>query len=296
MKRSEKLMQSVEAFWKIHVEWREGANRGTRPESPDEVYWREVDSLLQLWNRGDIPHSCRKLNDAVVRFEQEVKKYDERQDYAKSAPMDSFWGAVEHLNKTLESTKQRVSLPPLEPVKELRSYATPVSYQQICQMYGWKTANGQWDIGKAKEEELHPGKHTGPESGWVDPRLQEMQDSEEESDEEYYEPEDDAPAACPETLTELIDQFHGEPNPQIARMKGIGMDELRKACEVRKAELEALENETESQGEDADVSELVILASSEGRTSQEIAAELGISVQKAAAIVRAHHKREAAAT
>lgn len=240
-RRSAILKQVADGFLAEHDAWASPNNR--RPDHLDESYLDSCELVLRTFRSGAIPADCRALAKAVDALAQQFDEYNilcATDDYPP--PSDAFCGAVQAL-RDCRSKMEFVGLKPLESIAQLEKEQVP--HSQIARIYGFLDARGEPQPWKVEEELAKPGKHTGPGTGWVDPRVLETQAemrAGDESDIDSGDPDDDDAddfgdddgdgdplgEHCPESIEELIRQGVGV--RQIAQMHGcsvVAIEEVR---------------------------------------------------------------------
>ena len=129
-----------------------------------------VDELVEVFSGGTIPGSCRAIEGQVSqlgRYWRDWKDQVAATGLSTILPSNDFWKAIERVAELREAAKPRPKRR-LETIQDLAVVQKVPAYQ-ICDIYGWMDENGQPESWKIAEELAEPGKHTGPESGWVDP-------------------------------------------------------------------------------------------------------------------------------
>lgn len=131
---------------------------------------------------GDIPATCREMCQLATTFAAQWQSWkesataDSRLKFgdvsSPLSPGNAFWKAWEELvNSRIEATPA----PPvrLESVKLLREQK--VSDNQICEIYGWKNADGRYETWKVQEELDHPGTHVNAD--YISPAQREFNET-----------------------------------------------------------------------------------------------------------------------
>ena len=129
-----------------------------------------VDELVEVFSGGMVPGNCRAIEEQVGqlgRFWRVWKDEVAATGLTTILPSNDFWKAIERVAELREAAKPRPKRR-LETIQDLAVVQKVPAYQ-ICDIYGWMDENGQPESWKIAEELATPGKHTGPESGWVDP-------------------------------------------------------------------------------------------------------------------------------
>lgn len=237
--RTESLRGLVDHFLREHELWAHPSSN--RPQYLDDRYWDRLDDMIEGFSAGDIPGECRRIADAVTRLDLQAQEHDlQLMENAYAIPRDDFWSAVEALRLARED-RGVADLMPLESVELLNQQG--VDHVQIAKIYGFVNARGIPDTKKVEEELKKTGCHTGPGTGWVDPRVLERQREQEAASRNFQAArerrapreqtqQEPAPKPCPETIEELIDQDVDD--EQIARMHRVPIDEVRMRRAARK--------------------------------------------------------------
>ena len=142
-------------------------------ELPDEAVSlaleEAVDTVMEAFASGPVPTACRAMEAVVadaLRLWREWKDRVRDTGMVRIVPVTRFWRLLD----TLAEERRKADPPPtirLESVKLL--HEQKVSARQIAMIYGFVDNLGRPEIWKVEEELAEPGKHTGPNSGWVNP-------------------------------------------------------------------------------------------------------------------------------
>ena len=221
MSRTEQLRTLADAFLAMHDTWMAAGD--DRP-TPDATYWDHTNALVEGYSAGDIPGDCRKLAAAVGDYMDQVTLFDLRTEVDQHMPPPPFFKAVDRIRAVFDAPSERDNLKSLETVAQLDKEG--VFHSQIAEIYGWMDSKGQPIIYKVVEELREPGKHTGPGSGWRDPRLVAIERREAAAEQHVrdvterraiHKPKPKPP--CPESTLQLIKEQVGD--EQIADMRSL---------------------------------------------------------------------------
>lgn len=163
------LLDFVDAYLTAHDEWVAQANR----KDPDEPYLDALEDLLNAFAADvDIPADCRDLAVAVETLDAEYESFNNRANQGNHYPRDSFWLAVDLLQKARRGTEEE-PLPPLPTIAQLRKENVPD--WQIAKLLGMVPVHDlAWPERYAhlvQREIDQPGSIMDPSKGWCDPRL-----------------------------------------------------------------------------------------------------------------------------
>jgi hypothetical protein len=212
--RTKALFAMVDEFNRIHAEWAADPNR----PNPDALYWEALDELVGVYREGDVPEECREMAEAVMELGLEGMAFDNRQDYNRQYPQQTFFAAREKLVRVRQGREKRSEPRPLESIDELN--AQKVNPNQIARMHGIET----WQVLKYLEKDKDGKRGWEFPADYVPPHLRDEQQRQKSARERYdsamLRREKAEAAANPvahEEIEELLQQ--GVSIKQIARMK-----------------------------------------------------------------------------
>jgi hypothetical protein len=235
--RRELLLASVELLTEARNQWAE-----SDAEVVTRAYEEALEDCFAAFRDGDMPGDCRALQRDVETVERQWRRYQDQvlqSGDPRRLPDNAFNAAFEAMEtrwRGMEEPERKH----LESIGDL--LAQKVDERQICEIYGWMDPRtGQPQLWKLAEERAHPGKHTGPQSGFVPPAERERQEQDRRDREQLERVRarvrEKAQAAVerpPEPLEELVAQ--GLSLRQIAGMHHMTVDEA--ADEIRELGLE----------------------------------------------------------
>lgn len=170
MTRAEELFKLVQDFMDVHDRW---AGDETKNTPPDLSYWKSAQAMLDAFNEGELPASCRRLSTAVFQFGQEVMMFDALDEVW---PSNNFWEARERLQATLLDLGSPNEPTYIPSIPELVDQKVP--HEQIARMYGLKNPDGSGKSHLIAKELKQPGSVI--DENWVHPS---DRDAEKESSE-----------------------------------------------------------------------------------------------------------------
>lgn len=168
--REAELFKVIDELTRVHREWVSDDNR----PHPDSVYWDAVTDVLSAFEHGDIPGTCRDLEEAVGQLRSAVDVFDARDNFRDHYPQDEFWQAREKLEFLRAERAQAPERRPLEPLAELKKLPG-ISDEQIAKMWGFVDRHGRampWLVTREMEIPGSVTKTPGAVDGrdWIDPR------------------------------------------------------------------------------------------------------------------------------
>lgn len=161
--RASQLLCAIDLVITEHDRW-------VQSEDPyiSNALGRALDDLCALWGSGSIPADCRRCFDEVAEMMRLWAEYQEVADAggSKVEPPRKFWQALSGMRHSREQARPRTFARP-ESVTQLIEQHVP--RHQICKIWGFIRDDGHPDYERLNEEIAEPGKHTGPDSGWINP-------------------------------------------------------------------------------------------------------------------------------
>jgi len=239
--RAKILKQVVDELIASWNEWLESEDRGIPAESD---LWKLVEDTLDLFATGMIPGECRRLQDLVdaltdpwLTYVDRVERFD-----IEDPPDKAFGIAMRDLEQYRTASRQ----PPPGPLPSIRDllYRQKVSEKQVCEMYGEPFYYCELDSGgnllsseyhreRLQEELQHPGRHTGPGTGWMHPearrRLKLAKKSTDAESRLMQRLISKQRKVAPESIEELI--RGGVTMRQLCEMKGVTPDQVKAYCQ-----------------------------------------------------------------
>ena len=327
MSREQILLDSVEHFIRTHEEWADG----NETELTD-VYEEALKEMVAEFASGDMPGRLREVERAVETVGMEYTAFERYVTQSNKSPRKEFWDSIESLRGKLAGA---VSPPPmiLETIPQLvKQGVTPA---QIAKIYSHQgrgpfMVNGHPRPDLVSKEIDDPGSVLPPD--FVHPEVSAKQEAEKEAEQRRAARVKERFAATvtgPESIEDLLRQ--GLTIKQICKVKGCEPTEVLAESErlgiapaepinlasqraphepaisdsdaramdatVRKTGTEAVTQADPSpEPTEAETIKSVMELHQEGFGSKDIAAELKITIQKAAAIIRSNKDKPEWAT
>lgn len=227
--RSQELTTVVDALLKVHDDWAQDPEKRYLTAEYEEA----IEDTLAVFEDGDLPADCRRLDNAVEWLRKKWAEYKEEEAAAGNAvqqPTNAFWRAIEQVRESRKAARSHRRAH-LESIATLT--AQKVSDNQICRMYGFVDGHGQPDLVRLQEERAEPGRHTNPDNGWEPPAEARRRDREQQqtaavarSKKRLAEKMAARGARKPtESIAELLEQ--GVAANQICKMHGCSLDDVR---------------------------------------------------------------------
>lgn len=275
--RERQIFAAVDRLTEMHNQWVDDANR----PAPDGLYWDVLETTLETIAAGDIPESCRPIEQAAQRMVAAIAVFDDREDQRQQYPHDGFWEARQALEDCRKTAKP-VYRPKMESIKELAALPG-MTHAQIAKMWGFADEQGNPMPWLVQRELDTPGIVIDKAKDVIGPHWRHP-DAEDEG-EAVEEPQDDPRSRrlerkrkqaeqdgkpCPETTEQLYEQ--GVPVEQAAKMLRKSPEDVQKLFD----EIEQAKPTTEAK---------VINYVAEGRSVAEISKLLDIPSQKVKEII-----------
>ncbi len=197
-----------------------------------------VEECLFVFADGTIPGDLRTLHERMDVLQEHWQAWNQRNETSGGKypiPGEEFWKAM----KAMETARIAATRPvrrSLEPIAQLDALRPQPTDAQICRMYGFMDDDGAPEIWKLQEERAEPGKHTGPDTGWMPPyeRRQQAEEAQRQEIIERLTRQRDSKvkfltAVAKESIEELVGTGVG--GKQICNMKKIEREELEAYCD-----------------------------------------------------------------
>lgn len=212
------------------VRWR-GSARKAISGALIEVWYNMIEAVSTMDVADDAKLAVLAIDEFETILEDWATKCDLTPEDADPKGTHDLWVAWRTIGESLAVVNHKKP----EPIQQL--VVEKVSDRQIALMYGWKTEAGEPDVEKVREEKKEPGKHLNLDT-WVHPseakRKAEISEKWDKRT-DYLATKNVSSQVkkdAPESLDDLIRQRVG--SEQIARMKGVTLDEVRRrAAELK---------------------------------------------------------------
>jgi len=219
-RRSTQLMEATKEFLAAHDRWADP--KANRPDDPDTSYWEAYDAMVDVWDNGDIPNSCRELHSLVEKLSDANDAFNTVASATNQNPGDRFWGAVQSI-RSFFVQKEQAPKKKTEPLRDLVDLPG-MTTMQVAKMYGFIDRHGNpmphlvsMELEKPGSVTQTPGAVDGRD--WfdpLDPPVVEEADDEPATDKLPIRPKKPEPKPCPESLETLFRQ--GVSVEQAAKM------------------------------------------------------------------------------
>lgn len=165
-RRSERLATLIDDVGKIFLPWQETPTNMC--EVPPKGLYESIELMLAEWLDGEVTPDLQPLVPDMQALCDELRRQKARMEQYG----DDSWplSLTPHLCKIFPKldTLRQIKVQPLGTVSEmLKEHGG--DYEQVALRFGWFNLMGYPDTRMVREEEAEPGRHTGPESGWVPP-------------------------------------------------------------------------------------------------------------------------------
>ena len=325
MSRKQEILSPVDNLIRVHDAWESDP---TQPDVPTEEFETAAEEAIAACDFGDVPSDCRELVLAVGKFGIEWTRYKDGHWDRRGRPIGTFWGAFRGILHAREGAVAAKPKRP-EPVSELVKQHVTLK-QIAHNIYGHHGKGpfideaGQILVDKIYEESKKPGSVIPKD--WIHPaeeeRIRKLQSDLEGrmqrvADRENAEDDTIDPASIEELLrqgafpkqiakvknvdVEEVYAFAAELGikteeaPNLASMRAPSepqlTDEQDRALQPRQEPTSDVDEEESESMSDDELNARIVELSEEGHGASEIARQLeGVTVQKAAAVVREHKK------
>ncbi len=233
MLTASELKTKIDQTAKVIHDWQEADEpmvmfRGILTKAIDDAV---VDAVLDLQEFCRVVEADQEAQRLILKVDEFHREWESWSHSVETATGESHPNGTHAMWIAWADVLQSRDVPERRKPEDIRTLiGQEVGDTQIAKIYGWKDADGRWDVRRVAEEKREPGKHYNPEK-WQHP----MEVAEREQVARAWEnrvarvrdvgvPQPQATAA-PESIEELLRQGVG--SEQAARMKQISVQEVR---------------------------------------------------------------------